>query len=147
MLKVPINDLDFTLIEKRKKSSTVLLPEDWAKVIEFFSYIGIAPIKSLKHLFLLTTGQTGWMVLPWSLEGRQEKQKKGDLGKPNWKVYSPYRGLHNKKYRKVCLFPIFPCFHNVKRGHRGWHCGSNPLNSWGNGHPLLLPSYLSPLWH
>ena len=71
-----INDLDFTLIEKRKKSSTVLLPEDWAKVIEFFSYLGIAPIKSLKHLFLLTTGQTGWMVLPWSLEGRQEKQKK-----------------------------------------------------------------------
>ena len=28
------NDRDFALIEKRKKSSTVLLPEDWAKVIE-----------------------------------------------------------------------------------------------------------------
>lgn len=28
------NDRDFALIEKRKKSSTVLLPEDWATVIE-----------------------------------------------------------------------------------------------------------------
>ena len=28
------NDRDFALIKKRKKSSTVLLPEDWAKVIE-----------------------------------------------------------------------------------------------------------------
>ena len=28
------NDRNFALIEKRKKSSTVLLLEDWAKVIE-----------------------------------------------------------------------------------------------------------------
>ncbi|KAL9977353.1 hypothetical protein ACROYT_G014745 [Oculina patagonica] len=28
------NDRDFSLIEKRKKSSTVLLPEDWAPVLE-----------------------------------------------------------------------------------------------------------------
>ena len=81
----------------------------------------------------------GWSPLGASKEVSKSKRNGADLSKSNRKVYCTYWGLHNQKYGKVCpqLPPIFPRFHSVKRRHRGRHCGSNPLQSGGNEHPLL----------
>ena len=92
--------------------------------------------------FLSTTNQRGRMEPPsppWNLEGGQQKQRNGaDLAKSNRKVFPSHWGLHDKKHGKVWpqLRPIFPASTVLR--YRGQHCGSNPLQSRGNGPIIYL---------
>ena len=72
------NDRDFALIEKRKKSSMVFLPKDWAKVIEEVN---------LRNLFKVT------------------KMKQGDF--KSWKMHLDHKYCLQKKdtRQKHCAIP------------------------------------------
>jgi len=45
-------------------------------VLNIFAYVAIAYKVTKPSSFLSITGRSGRMVLPWSLEGGQPKQKK-----------------------------------------------------------------------
>lgn len=57
---VPWNDRDFALIEKRKKSSMVLLLEDWAKVIAGANLRNPFKVTKMKQ-----EDCKSWKIAPW----------------------------------------------------------------------------------
>ena len=94
----------------------------------------------------------GWSPLHplgTSKEVSKSKRNGADLAKSDRKVFPSHWGLHDKKHGKVCpqLRPIFPASTVLR--YRGQHCGSNPLQSRGNGPiiylQILLLLFLPPL--
>ena len=108
-----------------------------------FTYFSIAhTVKKTSFIVLSTTTVQvkgdGWNPLEplgASKEVSKSKRNGADLAKSNRKVFSSHWGLHNKKHGKVCpqLPPIFPASTVLNAGIAGRHCGSNPLQSRGNG--------------
>ena len=105
----------------------------------FYLFFGRSYSEKTVFFFLSTTTVQvkgdGWSPLQplgASKEVSKSKRNGADLAKSNRKVFSSHWGLHKKKHGKVCPQspPIFPASTVLNRGR---HCGSNPLQSRGNG--------------